>query len=252
MPFSSNTTSSYAPTGHGTALSRPSRAERFSAPRVTSVEEPSGATSHRRATTWPYGTSIRSRAVTCARPRTSTGSRPTGNSKQADFASSSRWSGGRSASLPNGKNRPASSPVCCGEATATGAPWSAYVTGVTAGEGHSASPTQRPGSTSYVVAGGWDSEIQERSRGSSITPLSPAPEALSESVFSQWSHHRRVSWRNPIAGPGGSPRSGYWCDHGPISPRTRSAGRRETSRSTASRYGSCQPPTARTAAPIAG
>lgn len=125
MPFSSKVTSSYEPTGQGAARSRPPRADRFSAPRVTSVEAPSGATSQSRATTCPYGTSIRSRSVTRARPRTSTGSPgATGNSKHADLASSSRWSGGRSASLPRGRNRPASSPVCCGEATVTGAPWS--------------------------------------------------------------------------------------------------------------------------------
>lgn len=151
MPFSSKWTSSYEPTGHGTALSRPWRAERLSTPRVTRVEEPSGATSQRRATTCPYGTSIRRRSRTTGRPRISTGppeSVPTGNSKQADFASSSRWSGGRSASLPKGKKRPASRPVCCGEATITGAPWKAYVTGSTFGEGQDGSPTHRPGRVS--------------------------------------------------------------------------------------------------------
>ncbi len=244
MPFSSKVTSSYEPTGQGSARSRPRRAERFSAPRVTSVEEPSGATSHSRATTCPYGTSSRSRRVTDGRPKISTGSsRPTGNSKQADFASSSRWSGGRSASLPKGKKRPASSPVCCGEATSTGAPWNTYGTGMTDADGQDFSPTQRPGSSSYTVAGGCESLIQVRSSGSSITPLS-AP-------FSQWSHQRRVSCRKPMAGPGGSPRSGYWCDQGPIRPRTRAGGRCSTSRSTVSRYGSCQPPTASTAAPMA-
>lgn len=71
------------------------------------------------------------------------------------------------------------------------------------------------------------------------------------SSFSQWSHQRRVSWRKPIAGPGGSPRSGYWCDQGPMIPRTREGSRCCTRRSTVSRYGSCQPPTASTDALIA-
>ena len=70
--------------------------------------------------TWPRGTSIRIRSFTRGRPRISTGTSTTGNSNQTDLASSSRWSGGRSASLPNGTKRPASSPVCCGERTVCG------------------------------------------------------------------------------------------------------------------------------------
>lgn len=210
---------------------------------MTRVEEPSGATSQSRAITWPVRTSERTERWTFARPRISIGAWRTGNSKQTDFASSSRWSGGRSASLPKGKKRPASRPVCCGDLTTIGSPWSAYETGVTCGEGQAVSATQRPGSSGYTVAGGCDSLIQERSSGSSMTPVS--------SPLRWWSHQRNVSWRKPMAGPGGSPRSGYWCDHGPISPRTRDGSRCSTSRRTVSRYGSCQPPTASTAASMA-
>ncbi|MDQ0401654.1 hypothetical protein J2S50_000203 [Streptomyces sp. DSM 40167] len=112
MPLSGKVTVSVAPGVHGTLRSRPSRAARLSAPRVTRVDDPSGATSQSRATACPYGTSIRRRRVTSGRPRISTGASVTGNSKHTERPSSSRWSGGRSASLPKGKNRPASTPVC--------------------------------------------------------------------------------------------------------------------------------------------
>lgn len=243
MPLRSKTTSSVSPGGQSSVRSRPCRAARLSTPRVTRVEEPSGATSQSRATAWPRGTSIRRRSFTRGRPRISIGASATGNSNDTDFASSSRWSGGRSASLPNGKKRPASTPVCCGEATIRSPPWRAYATGETFSEGQLASPTQRPGSVSYTVAGGCEPLIQDRSSGSRITPVSWPLRC--------WSHQRSVSWRKPIAGPGGSPRSGYWCDQGPISPRTCSGSRCSTSRRTVSRYGSCQPPTARTFALIA-
>jgi hypothetical protein len=139
MPFSSNVTSSAAPGSQGTARSPPWRADRLSTPRVTRVEDSSGATSQSRATT--------SRAA----PQTSAAAAP------------------------------------------------------------SAAPAPRP------------------------------PRPLRK---------RSVSWREPIAGPGGRPRSGYWCDQGPIRPWTRSTGRCSTRRRTVSRYGSCRPPTARTAASI--
>lgn len=147
MPFRSNATFSVVPGSAGTVRSRPRRADRFRAPRVTSVDAPSGATSQRRAITWPLGDADVSRRSTRGRPSTQV-SAGTSNSKQADRASSSRWSGGRSAALPKGKKRPASTPVCCGDRTGTGVPWSAYVIGVTEGEGQAGSPTQRPGSSS--------------------------------------------------------------------------------------------------------
>ena len=81
--------------------------------------------------------------------------------------------------------------------------------GCTCGDGQLASPTHRPGRSSYAVDGGTLSCIQIRSMGSSMTPLS-AP-------HSQRSHQRTSSWRNPTAGPGW-PRWGYLCDHGPTRP----------------------------------
>ncbi len=150
MPFSSKANASVSPIRAGSARSRPWRAEKFRAPRVTRVEEPSGAMSQSRAITCPVGAAARRDRVTDGRPRISTGppSSGTGKSKQAEWASSSRWSGGRSASLPKGKKRPASIPVCWGESTTTGEPWKPYVTGVTYGEGQAGSVTQRPGSSS--------------------------------------------------------------------------------------------------------
>lgn len=245
MPVSSNSMSSYVPGVHSTAWSRPCLLSRLSTPRVTSVDEPSGATSHSRAMTWARGVLLSRRSRTRGRPRISTRSVSGSESKQTERPSSSRWSGGRSLALPKGKKRPASRPVCCGERTTTGSALAprGRESQLTCWLGHLASPTQRPGSTSYDVAGGTGSVIQARSRGSAMAPVSMPLRC--------WSHQRRVSWRKPMAGPGGRPRSGYWCDHGPTMPRTRSSGRCSTSRNTASRYGSFQPPTARTAASMA-
>ncbi|OUE14765.1 hypothetical protein CMMCA002_01280 [Clavibacter michiganensis subsp. michiganensis] len=91
------------------------------------------------------------------------------------------------------------------------------------------------------MAGGSESLRKARSAGSDSTPVS--------TPFSQRSHQRSVSCRKPIDGPGARPRSGYWCDQGPTMPFA-GPGRFSTRRSTASRYGSAQPPTASTAASI--
>ena len=87
-------TSSVAPGAHGTARSRPCARRRLSTPRVTRVDEPSGATSQSRAIDLPARrVACRAAAGRAGGPGSPSRSSATAKSKQTERPSSSRWSG---------------------------------------------------------------------------------------------------------------------------------------------------------------
>ena len=79
------------------------------------VDAPSGATSQTRATKSPQSRLLETFKCTRGVPRSSNGSVSAGVSKQTDFASSTRWSCGSSATPDHGIYSPLVSPVDKGE-----------------------------------------------------------------------------------------------------------------------------------------
>ena len=120
------------------------------------VEAPSGVTSLRRTQTKALGRSTASSRVTLGAPRISSRSVSGAPSKIIERPSSTRWSKGRSGSMPDPLQMPEASPRDCGEVvrTALSAPGlaeslppasSARTCGLILALGQPGSATQRPG-----------------------------------------------------------------------------------------------------------
>jgi hypothetical protein len=120
------------------------------------VEAPSGVTSLRRTQTKALGRSTASSRVTRGAPRISSRSDKGALSKTIERPSSTRWSKGRSGSMPDPLQMPEASPRDCGDVVVTvlSAPGlaeslppvsSASSCGLILALGQAGSATQRPG-----------------------------------------------------------------------------------------------------------
>ena len=116
-------------------------------PRVTSVEEPSGATSHRRTATSARGRSAARVTDTSGNPSSSTRVASGPDVNESARASSARWSVGKSTGPPYGHQTPESSPAVCTPTISAGpsSPGKGSVRSSFRGGGHEGSAIQRPG-----------------------------------------------------------------------------------------------------------
>ena len=225
-----------APGARGVTRSCVSSWVRLRRPKLTRATAPSACTSERRALTWATGRSLATSRVTTGAPRKASGFARGSVSKQSETASSARWSTGHSG-LPSPffSQMGLVLPMVAGDAIASGR----------SGPGPSSSPSGlrcqvRPGSGGSATSPPPPSppapapgprragRCRASRPGSSARPLSrhppptrppppPSPFPLSPPPLvplSHRSHHRRLSVRKPIAGPGLA-WCGYWCPHGP-------------------------------------